>query len=93
MGLLEQPHVYRRARLEALLKRAECNLIRFSEGPSSRQCLPGRVRASRIGGRSGATRLIDLARCGWIKVKTNRWGIENKYRAKISIRKVGSGLR
>ena len=27
----EQPLVYRRARLEALLKRAKCNLIRFSE--------------------------------------------------------------
>src|SRR6516225_7757751 len=29
--LREQPLVYRRARLEALLKRAKCNLIRFSE--------------------------------------------------------------
>jgi ATP-dependent DNA ligase len=64
IDLLEQPLFYRRARLEALLKRAKCNLIRFSEAFVHANALLAECGVSdwRGSSRSAAMRPIDRGR-------------------------------
>jgi bifunctional non-homologous end joining protein LigD len=84
--LREQPLVQRRARLEALLKRAKCNVIRFSEAfPDPKALL---VECVRLGLEGIVAKRKDSpyrsgTRSGWIKVKTPEWKAANQYRAKL----------
>ena len=84
--LREQPLVYRRARLEALLKRAKCNLIRFSEAfPDANALL---AECARLGLEGIVAKRRDApyrsgTRSGWIKVKTSEWKVANQWRAKV----------
>jgi bifunctional non-homologous end joining protein LigD len=84
--LREQPLVYRRARLEALLKRAKCNLIRFSEAfPNANALL---AECARLGLEGIVAKRKDSpyrsgTRSGWIKVKTPEWKVANQYSAKL----------
>jgi bifunctional non-homologous end joining protein LigD len=84
--LREQPLVQRRARLQALLARAKCNLIRFSDSfpdatallsECSRRGLEGIVAKRKDAPYRSGTR------SGWIKVKTSEWRAANQYRAKL----------
>ena len=84
--LREQPLVQRRARLQALLARADSTLIRYSEAFSDAVALLAKCRHFGLEGivakrkdapyRSGT-------RSGWIKVKTPEWKAANRYRAKL----------
>ena len=80
--LLEQ----KRARLEALLKRAKCNVIRFSEAfPNANDLL---VECTRVGLEGIVAKRRDApyrsgTRSGWIKVMTPEWKAANNYRAKL----------
>jgi bifunctional non-homologous end joining protein LigD len=84
--LREQPLVYRRARLEALLKRAKCNLIRFSEAfPDAGALL---AECARLGLEGIVAKRRDKpyrsgTRSGWIKVKISEWKVANQWRAKV----------
>ena len=84
--LREQPLVQRRARLEALLKRAKCNLIRFSEAfPNANDLL---AECARLGLEGIVAKRRDSpyrsgTRSGWIKVKTPEWCASNQWRAKF----------
>ena len=84
--LREQPLVQRRARLEALLKRAKCNVIRFSETfPNANDLL---AECARLGVEGIVAKRRDApyrsrTRSGLLKVKTPEWKAANKYRAKL----------
>ena len=84
--LREQPLAYRRAGLEALLKRAKCNLIRFSEAfPDANALL---AECARLGLEGIVAKRRDApyrsgTRSGWIKVKTSEWKVANQWRAKV----------
>jgi len=84
--LREQPLVQRRARLEALLKRAKCNFIRFSETfPNGNDLL---AECARLGLDGIVWKRKDSpyrsgARSGRIKVKTSEWRASNQRRAKF----------
>jgi bifunctional non-homologous end joining protein LigD len=84
--LREQPLVQRRARLQALLARAKCNVIRFSEAfPNANDLL---AECARLGLEGIVAKRRDSAyrsgtRSGWIKVKTPEWKAANQYRAKL----------
>jgi bifunctional non-homologous end joining protein LigD len=81
-----QPLVQRRWRLEALLKRAKCNVIRFSEAlPNANDLL---AECARLGLEGIVAKRKDSpyrsgTRSGWIKVKTPEWKAANRYRAKL----------
>jgi bifunctional non-homologous end joining protein LigD len=82
----EQPLVQRRARLQALLTRAKCNVIRFSEAfPNANDLL---AECARLGLEGIVAKRKDApyrsgTRSGWIKVKTPEWKAANRYRAKL----------
>jgi bifunctional non-homologous end joining protein LigD len=84
--LREQPLVYRRARLEALLARAKCNLIRFSESfPDANALL---AECARRGLEGIVAKRKDApyrsgTRGGWIKVKTAEWKAANRWRGEF----------
>jgi ATP-dependent DNA ligase len=84
--LREQPLVQRRSRLKALLKRAKCNVIRFSAAfPNSNDLL---AECARLGLEGIVAKRRDApyrsgTRSGWIKVKTPEWKAANQYRAKL----------
>jgi bifunctional non-homologous end joining protein LigD len=84
--LREQPLVQRRARLQALLARAQCDLLRFSESfPDATALL---AECSRRGLEGIVAKRKDApyrsgTRSGWIKVKTSEWKAANQYRAKL----------
>jgi bifunctional non-homologous end joining protein LigD len=84
--LREQPLGQRRARLEALLKRAKCNPIRFSETfPNVNDFLAECVR---IGLKGIVAKRKDApyrsgSQSGWIKVKTAEWRAANQWRPKF----------
>src|SRR5215470_9483675 len=93
--LREQPLVKRRVRLEALLKRAKCNVIRFSETfPNANDLL---AECARLGLEGIVAKPRDApyrsgSRSGWIKVKTSEWRASNQWRAKF-FEKPGAELR
>jgi bifunctional non-homologous end joining protein LigD len=74
------------ARLEALLKRAKCNVIRFSETfPNANDLL---AECARRGLEGIVAKRKDApyrsgTRSGWIKVKTAEWRAANQYRVKL----------
>jgi bifunctional non-homologous end joining protein LigD len=84
--LREQPLVYRRARLEALLKRAKCDVIRFSEAFPNADALL--AECARLGLEGIVAKRRDSpyrsgTSSGWIKVKTSEWRASNQWRAKF----------
>jgi bifunctional non-homologous end joining protein LigD len=84
--LREQPLVQRRARLQALLARAKCNVTRFSEAfPDPNALLAECVRLGLEGivAKRKDAPYRSGARSGWIKVKTPEWKAANRYRAKL----------
>jgi bifunctional non-homologous end joining protein LigD len=84
--LREKPLVQRRARLQALLARAKCNVIRFSETfPNANDLL---AECARLGLEGIVAKRRDApyrsgTRSGWIKVKTSEWRASNHWRAKF----------
>ena len=84
--LRDQPLVQRRARLQASLARAKCNVIRFSEAfPDADGLL---AECARLGLEGIVAKRRDSpyrsgTRSGWIKVKTPEWKAANQYRAKL----------
>jgi bifunctional non-homologous end joining protein LigD len=82
----DQPLVDRRTKLAALLARSKGDLIRFSESfPDAGVLL---AECARLGLEGIVAKRKDSPyrsgpRAGWIKVKTGRWKLENKYRAKL----------
>ena len=85
--LRDLPLVQRRARLQALLARAKCDLLRFSESfPDANALL---AECSRRGLEGIVTKRKDDApyrsgtRSGWIKVKTSEWKAANRWRAEF----------
>jgi bifunctional non-homologous end joining protein LigD len=75
-----------RARLQALLARAKCNLLRFSDSfldanallaECSRRGLEGIVAKRKDAPYRSGTR------SGWVKVKTSEWKAGNRYRTKL----------
>jgi bifunctional non-homologous end joining protein LigD len=84
--LRDQALVQRRARLQALLARAKCDLLRFSESfPDANALL---AECSRRGLEGIVAKRKDApyrpgTRSGWIKVKTSEWKAANEYRAKL----------
>jgi bifunctional non-homologous end joining protein LigD len=84
--LRELPLVQRRARLQALLARAKCKVIRFSEAfPDAGLLL---AECARLGLEGIVAKRRDApyrsgTRGGWIKVKTLEWKAANRYRAKL----------
>jgi bifunctional non-homologous end joining protein LigD len=79
----EQPLVQRRARLEALLKRAKCNVIRFSETfPNANELLAecARLALEGIVAKRRDSPYRSGTRSGWIKVKTADWRAANQWR-------------
>ena len=84
--LREQPLVYRRARLKALLTRAKSNLLRFSESfPDANALLAecARLDLEGIVEKRKDSPYRSGTRSGWIKVKTPEWKAANQYRAKL----------
>jgi bifunctional non-homologous end joining protein LigD len=82
----EQPLVYRRARLEALLARAKCNLLRFSESFPDATALLAECARRRLEGimakRKDST-YRSGTRSSWIKVKTDEWKAANRWRGEF----------
>jgi bifunctional non-homologous end joining protein LigD len=84
--LREQPLVQRRARLQALLVRADSKLIRYSEAfPNANDLL---AECARLGLEGIVAKRKDApyrsgTRSGWIKVKTSEWRASNRWRAKF----------
>ena len=76
----------RRAKLQALLARAKCNLIRYSESfPDAGVLLAECVR---LGFEGIVAKRKDApyrsgTRSSWIKVKTPEWKAANRYRARL----------
>ena len=84
--LREQPLAYRRAGLEALLKRAKCNLIRFSEAFPDPNALLAEYACLGLEGIVAKRRDAPYRsgrHSGWIKLKTPEWKAANQYRAKL----------
>jgi bifunctional non-homologous end joining protein LigD len=85
-GLREQPLVQRRARLQAFLGRAQCDLLRFSESfPDANALL---AECSRRGLEGIVAKRKDApyqssTRSGWIKVKTAECKAENQWRGEF----------
>jgi bifunctional non-homologous end joining protein LigD len=84
--LRDQPLVQRRARLQALLRRTKCELLRFSESVPDADTLL--AECSRRGLEGIVAKRKDApyrsgTRSGWIKVKTSEWKAANQYRAKL----------
>jgi bifunctional non-homologous end joining protein LigD len=91
--LREQPLVQRRARLKALLARAKCNVIRFSETFSNANDLL--AECARLGLEGIVAKRRDApyrsgTRSGWIKVKTSEWRADNRWRGEF-FEKTGRG--
>jgi bifunctional non-homologous end joining protein LigD len=89
--LREQPLVQRRARLEALLKRAKCSVIRFIE--TFRNANDLLAEYARLGLEGIVAKRKDApyrsgTRSGWMKVKTPEWKAANKYRVKLFQKKM-----
>jgi bifunctional non-homologous end joining protein LigD len=84
--LRDQPLVQRRARLQALLRRAKSDLLRFSESfPDANALL---AECARRGLEGIVSKWKDSpyrsgTRSGWRKVKTPEWKAANQYRAKL----------
>jgi hypothetical protein len=80
-------------RLKALLTRAKCNLIRYSEAfPNANDLL---AECARLGWEGIVAKRRDApyrsgTRSGWIKVKTTEWRASNQWRAKF-FEKAGRG--
>jgi bifunctional non-homologous end joining protein LigD len=84
--LREQPLVQRRARLQALLVRADSKLIRYSEAfPDAGVLLAECVRLGLEGivAKRKDAPYRSGTRSGWIKVKTPEWKAVNQHRAKL----------
>jgi bifunctional non-homologous end joining protein LigD len=84
--LREQPLVQRRARLQALLRRAKSDILRFSDSFPDADALP--AECSRPGLEGIVAKRKDApyrsgARSGWIKVKTSEWKAANRWRAEF----------
>ena len=68
------------------MKRAKCNVIRFSEAfPNANDLL---AECTRLGLEGIVAKRRDApyqsgTRSGWIKGKTPEWKVANKYRAKL----------
>jgi bifunctional non-homologous end joining protein LigD len=84
--LRDQPLVQRRARLQALLTRAKCDLLRFSDSfadadaslaECSRRGLEGIVAKRKDAPYRSGTR------SGWVKVKTSEWSADNRWRSEF----------
>jgi len=76
-----QPLVYRRVRLEPLLKRAKCNVIRFSEAfPDANALLAecGRRGLEGIVAKRKDSVYQSGTRSRWLKVKCGGWKVENQ---------------
>jgi bifunctional non-homologous end joining protein LigD len=84
--LRELALVQRRAKLQALLTRAKCNLIRFSESfPEGGALL---AECARLGLEGIVAKRKDApyrsgSHSGWIKVKTEEWRAANQWRAEF----------
>jgi bifunctional non-homologous end joining protein LigD len=84
--LREQPLVQRRARLQALLVRADSKLIRYSEAfPDAGALLAkcGRLGLEGIVAKHKDAPYRSGTRSGWIKVKSAGWKAANQWRAKF----------
>jgi bifunctional non-homologous end joining protein LigD len=84
--LREQPLVQHRARLQALLARAKCNVIRFSEAfpdPNALLAEYTRLGSEGLVAKRRYSPYRSGARSGWIKVKTAEWRAANQYRAEL----------
>jgi bifunctional non-homologous end joining protein LigD len=84
--LRELALVQRRAKLQALLARAKCNLIRFSESFPDAGAL--QAECARLGLEGIVAKRKDApyrsgTRSGWIKCKTEQWKSANQWRAKL----------
>jgi bifunctional non-homologous end joining protein LigD len=83
-GLREQPLVQRRARLQALSRRAMCDLLRFSESFPDANALVAECSRRGIEGivaKRKDTPYRSGTRSGWIKIKCEGWKVADKYRA------------
>jgi bifunctional non-homologous end joining protein LigD len=80
------PLVQRRARLKALLERAKCNVVRFSESFNDPFALM--AECERMGFEGIVSKRKDApyrsgTRCGWIKTKCEGWKLANRDRGKL----------
>ena len=80
------PLVQRRARLKALLTRAKCNVIRYSDSFNDPIALM--AECERMGFEGIVSKRKDApyrsgTRCGWIKTKCQGWKAANKDRGKF----------
>jgi bifunctional non-homologous end joining protein LigD len=94
--LRELPLVQRRAKLQALLGRAKCNLIRFSQSfPNAGVLLAECVRLGLEGivAKRKDSPYRSGTRSGWIEVKTPEWKAANQYRAKLFEKPERLGLK
>jgi bifunctional non-homologous end joining protein LigD len=90
--LREQALVQRRARLQALLARAKCDLLRFSEAFPDADALL--AECSRRGLEGIVCKRKDApyrsgTRSGWVKVKTLEWRADNRWRGEFFERRWG----
>jgi bifunctional non-homologous end joining protein LigD len=84
--LRDQSLAQRRARLQALLRRAKCDLLRFSESFPEADALL--IECSRRGLEGLVAKRKDApyrsgTRSGWIKVKTSEWRVDNRWRGEF----------
>jgi bifunctional non-homologous end joining protein LigD len=84
--LRDQPLVQRRARLQALLTRAKCDLLRFSDSFADADALL--AECSRRGLEGIVAKRKDApyrlgTRSGWVKVKTSEWSADNRWRSEF----------
>jgi bifunctional non-homologous end joining protein LigD len=82
--LRDLPLVQRRARLQALLRRTKCDLLRFSDSFPNADALL--AECSRRGLEGIVAKRKDAPyrsgrRSGWLKVKTSEWKAANEWRA------------
>jgi bifunctional non-homologous end joining protein LigD len=84
--LRDQLLVQRRARLQALLRRTKCDLLRFSESfPDANALL---AECTRRGLEGIVAKRKDApyrsgTRSGWVKVKTSEWRADNQWRGEF----------
>jgi bifunctional non-homologous end joining protein LigD len=84
--------VQRRARLQALLRRAKCDLLRFRESFPDADALLAECSRRGLEGIVGKRKDVPYrsgTRSGWTKAKTSEWKAPNQYRTKL-FDKVGS---
>jgi bifunctional non-homologous end joining protein LigD len=84
--LRNMPLEQRRSRLKALLARTQGDLLRFSENfPDGNVLLAecARLRLEGIVCKRKDSVYRSGPRSGWVKVKTDRWKVENQYRATL----------